>query len=63
MLRVTRKESPSEHWDNHACIRVVKIVIARNGKNFSIKNFSGLHIISRFSMEMVSLASNSAFRY
>jgi len=39
MVRVIRKESPSEHWDNHTEIRMVKIVIVRYGKNFSIKMF------------------------
>ncbi len=40
MMRVTREESPSEHWDNRAEIRAVKIVIACYGKNFRIKMFS-----------------------
>lgn len=60
-MRVTRKESPSEHWDNCTIIRAVKINIVCFGKNinFYIENFSGLPSRSRLNMEMVNSASNS----
>jgi hypothetical protein len=37
MMRVTREESPSEHWDNCANIHAVEIVSVCYGKNFSIR--------------------------